>query len=95
MKESTRTQCVWLRHTWNMDGSIQMSTGLFIDLVVRCIEVKPSSNAFGKHSEECFDATGVVSIGGKSIPVQTAYRGGVLVWEPQDGRPIAVLQGGI
>ena len=69
----------------NIEGDVQISPGRFLVRVVRRIQVKQNSNAFGEHSSECTDASGLVSIGGKPIPVQTAYWGDVLVWVPQDG----------
>jgi hypothetical protein len=69
----------------SIEGDIQLSPGRFIVRVVRRIKTEINSNAFGEHSSECIDASGVVSIGGKQIPVQTGYWGDVLVWTPKDG----------
>lgn len=68
-----------------MNGTIRVSPMCRMDRLVRNIKVKEGSQAFGSVSEHCIDATGVVSIGGKSIPVHTAYWGDMLVWEPDPG----------
>lgn len=64
---------------------IQVSPGCSILRVVRRIQVHQDPQAFGECSAECFDAEGVVSIGGQEIPVETAYWGEAVVWVPKDG----------